>query len=82
MKRFIVVFCCIMLALTSANLFAQGAAENTTAEAKEVELKIWARSDDIAYWIPGFEAENPGVKVTYTVIPDQEMTQKLITVIA
>ena len=61
MKRFIVVFCCIMLALTSANLFAQGAAENTTAEAKEVELKIWARSDDIAYWIPGFEAEKPGV---------------------
>lgn len=81
MKRLGKVLLVMMLALTSAlSLFSSGNVEEK--EESGITLEIWARSEDIAYWIPGFEEENPSVKINYTVIPDQEMTQKLITVIA
>lgn len=82
MKRHGKALLVLMLALTSCfSLFAGGSSEQSS-NSGVTELTLWARSEDIAYWIPGFEAENPGVKISYTVIPDQEMTQKLITVIA
>lgn len=79
-KTFLVI--AFMLALTSGFLFAQ-----STAESKDstndgiVTLEVWARGDEIKQWVPGFEAANPGIKVNVTVIPDQEMTPKLITVL-
>ncbi len=75
-RRFI--FVVLMLALTSTLLFAQGAQEQKD---ETVTLEVWARGDEIKQWVPGFEAANPSIKVNVTVIPDQEMTAKLITVL-
>ncbi len=75
-RRFI--FVVLMLALTSTLLFAQGAQEKKD---ETVTLEVWARGDEIKQWVPGFEAANPSIKVNVTVIPDQEMTAKLITVL-
>lgn len=69
----------LMLALTSLALFAQGSQESKTSGT--VTLEVWARGDEIKQWVPGFEAANPDIKVNVTVIPDQEMTAKLITVL-
>lgn len=74
--RFVAIIA-IMLALTPCFVFAQAAAEKSS----DVTLEVWARGDEIKQWIPGFEAANPGIKVNVTVIPDQEMTAKLITVL-
>lgn len=74
-----VVLIVLMLALTSLALFAQGSQESKTSGA--VTLEVWARGDEIKQWVPGFEAANPDIKVNVTVIPDQEMTAKLITVL-
>lgn len=71
-----------MLALTSGFLFAQSASESKDSSSQDVvTLEVWARGDEIKQWVPGFEAANPGIKVNVTVIPDQEMTPKLITVL-
>lgn len=72
------IFVVLMLALTSTLLFAQGAQEQKD---ETVTLEVWARGDEIKQWVPGFEAANPSIKVNVTVIPDQEMTAKLITVL-
>lgn len=69
----------LMLALTSA-VFAQGSAEKSKSDT--VTLEVWARGDEIKQFVPGFEAANPDIKVNVTVIPDAEMTPKLITVLA
>ena len=74
-----VVLIGLMLALTSLALLAQGAQENKASGT--VTLEVWARGDEIKQWVPGFEAANPDIKVNVTVIPDQEMTAKLITVL-
>ena len=74
--RFVAIIA-IMLALTPCFVFAQAATEKSS----DVTLEVWARGDEIKQWIPGFEAANPGIKVNVTVIPDQEMTAKLITVL-
>jgi multiple sugar transport system substrate-binding protein len=69
----------LMVALSSA-LFAQGTME---PKAKgPVTLEVWARGDEIKQFVPGFEAANPDIKVNVTVIPDADMTTKLITVFA
>lgn len=68
----------MMLALT-LSLFAQGAQE---VKNENVTLEVWARGDEIKQFVPGFEAANPNIKVNVTVIPDAEMTPKLITVFA
>lgn len=74
-----VVLIVLMLALTSLALFAQGTQESKVSGT--VTLEVWARGDEIKQWVPGFEAANPDIKVNVTVIPDQEMTAKLITVL-
>jgi multiple sugar transport system substrate-binding protein len=77
-KGFIV---CIMVALSlSGMVFAQGSKETTPTG--PVTLEVWARGDEIKQFVPGFEAENPDITVNVTVIPDAEMTPKLITVLA
>ena len=77
-KKICFVLC--MLAVTSM-LFAQGAQEAPKTD-DPVVLEVWARGDEIKSFVPGFEAANPGIKVNVTVIPDAEMTPKLITVFA
>lgn len=77
-KKICFVLC--MLAVTSM-LFAQGASEAPKTD-DPVVLEVWARGDEIKSFVPGFEAANPGIKVNVTVIPDAEMTPKLITVFA
>lgn len=74
-----VLFVVLMLALTSSFLFAQGTQESK--ENEQVTLEVWARGDEIKQWVEGFEAAHPNIKVNVTVIPDQEMTAKLITVL-
>lgn len=74
-----VVFVAVVLALTSTVLFAQAATEAPKGN-ETVTLEVWSRGDEIKQWVPGFEAANPNIKVNITVIPDAEMTAKLITV--
>lgn len=68
----------IMLALTSA-VFASGSQEKASSV---TTLEVWSRGDEIKQFVEGFEAANPSIKVNVTVIPDAEMTPKLITVLA
>lgn len=74
----VVVLVCMMLALTLSFVSAQSAPEKSDGP---TTLEVWARGDEVKQWIPGFEAANPDIKVNVTVIPDQEMTAKLITVL-
>jgi ABC-type glycerol-3-phosphate transport system substrate-binding protein len=80
MKVFKNVFALLLMVALSSTLFAQGSAEPQTKG--PVTLEVWARGDEIKQFVPGFEAENPDIKVNVTVIPDAEMTPKLITVLA
>ena len=78
MVRKTVIFLLVMLTLTFA-CFASGTAE---ADDGPVTLEVWSRGEEIKSFVPGFEASHPGIKVNVTVIPDAEMTAKLMTVIA
>ncbi len=77
MMRRIGLFLLVMLTLTSP-AFSAGASE----EGGVVTLEVWSRGEEIKSFVPGFEASHPGIKVNVTVIPDAEMTAKLMTVIA
>ena len=78
MVRKTVIFLLVMLTLTFT-CFASGTAE---ADDGPVTLEVWSRGEEIKDFIPGFEALHPDIKVNVTVIPDAEMTPKLITVLA
>lgn len=69
----------LMLAL-SLSVFARGSVESGKSDA--VTLEVWSRGDEIKQFVPGFEDKYPDIKVNITVIPDAEMTPKLITVLA
>ncbi|NCB71346.1 MAG: extracellular solute-binding protein [Clostridia bacterium] len=71
----------VMLTITSL-MFAAGQPEKTTAGSSVTTLEVWSRGEELKQFVPGFESEHPTIKVNVTVIPDADMTPKLITVIA
>jgi ABC-type glycerol-3-phosphate transport system substrate-binding protein len=75
------MFLFAMLTITSL-IFAAGQKEKSTAGGAATALEVWSRGEELKQFVPGFEKENPNIKVNVTVIPDADMTPKLITVMA
>nr|WP_321306195.1 extracellular solute-binding protein [uncultured Sphaerochaeta sp.] len=71
----------IMLTITSS-IFAAPQSEKSAVDTAVTTLEVWSRGEEVKQFVPGFENDHPNTKVNVTVIPDADMTPKLITVMA
>jgi len=79
-KRMSKVLVFMMLAtMVCANAFAAGGAETKARDTKTINLWFWDQNGEEVYkkMIEEFEAENPGIKVSMTVIPWADYWTKL-----